>query len=325
MSSGRRESVMIFCASAVKDLYLAPVEHYGPDLVHVFVSDRGDNVSALEREVYGNCKKEIGCKKLVEHPIDTRDYEGILASIIEIKKELSGTYGEDLDIFINISSGTPEFSAAAMFAAMLPEPAIAFRVDTESDLSKEELEDIAGRISSSVRVSEPARVTGLKNDDPEEEMIIFLSIVRELLRETRYPKFRTMIDLLKDDDAWSRYPKFRTMIDLLKDDDAWSYDPSRKSGRGRTSLEDREERYLKRHYIEPALKNGWLEKLDGRRIGLTEQGMAYLSVYGEATVEAPSVCCSLAAPVLRDVCEPEENVVAIEHGGRTYRFRIGLE
>ena len=306
MSSGRRESVMIFCASAVKDLYLAPVEHYGPDLVHVFVSDRGDNVSALEREVYGNCKKEIGCKKLVEHPIDTRDYEGILASIIEIKKELSGTYGEDLDIFINISSGTPEFSAAAMFAAMLPEPAIAFRVDTESDLSKEELEDIAGRISGSVRVSEPARVTGLKNDDPEEEMIIFLSIVRELLRETRYPKFRTMIDLLKDDDAWS-------------------YDPSRKSGRGRTSLEDREERYLKRHYIEPALKNGWLEKLEGRRIGLTEQGMAYLSVYGEATVEAPSICCSLAAPVLHDVCEPEENVVSIECGGRTYRFRIGLE
>ncbi len=306
MSSGRRESVMIFCASAVKDLYLAPVEYYGPDLVHVFVSDRDDNVSALEREVYGNCKKEIGCKKLVEHPIDTRDYEGILASIIEIKKDLSGTYGEDLDIFINISSGTPEFSAAAMFAAMLPEPAIAFRVDTESDLSKEELEDIAGRISGSVRVSEPARVTGLKNDDPEEEMIIFLSIVRELLRETRYPKFRTMIELLKDDDAWS-------------------YDPSRKSGRGRTSLEDREERYLKRHYIEPALKNGWLEKLDGRRIGLTEQGMAYLSVYGEATVEAPSVCCSLAAPVLRDVCEPEENVVAIERGGRTYRFRIGLE
>lgn len=306
MSSGRRESVMIFCASAVKDLYLAPVEHYGPDLVHVFVSDRGDNVSALEREVYGNCKKEIGCKKLVEHPIDTRDYEGILASIIEIKKELSGTYGEDLDIFINISSGTPEFSAAAMFAAMLPEPAIAFRVDTESDLSKEELEDIAGRISGSVRVSEPARVTGLKNDDPEEEMIIFLSIVRELLRETRYPKFRTMIELLKDDDAWS-------------------YDPSRKSGRGRTSLEDREERYLKRHYIEPALKNGWLEKLEGRRIGLTEQGMAYLSVYGEATVEAPSICCSLAAPVLRDVCEPEENVVSIERGGRTYRFRIGLE
>lgn len=306
MSSGRRESVMIFCASAVKDLYLAPVEHYGPDLVHVFVSDRGDNVSALEREVYGNCKKEIGCKKLVEHPIDTRDYEGILASIIEIKKELSGTYGEDLDIFINISSGTPEFSAAAMFAAMLPEPAIAFRVDTESDLSKEELEDIAGRISGSVRVSEPARVTGLKNDDPEEEMIIFLSIVRELLRETRYPKFRTMIELLKDDDAWS-------------------YDPSRKSGRGRTSLEDREERYLKRHYIEPALKNGWLEKLEGRRIGLTEQGMAYLSVYGEATVEAPSICCSLAAPVLHDVCEPEENVVSIERGGRTYRFRIGLE
>ena len=306
MSSGRRESVMIFCASAVKDLYLAPVEHYGPDLVHVFVSDRDDNVSALEREVYGNCKKEIGCKKLVEHPIDTRDYEGILASIIEIKKELSGTYGEDLDIFINISSGTPEFSAAAMFAAILPEPAIAFRVDTESDLSKEELEDIAGRISGSVRVSEPARVTGLKNDDPEEEMICFLSIVRELLRETRYPKFRTMIELLKDDEAWS-------------------YDPSRKSGRGRTSLEDREERYLKRHYIEPALKNGWLEKLEGRRIGLTEQGMAYLSVYGEATVEAPSVCCSLAAPVLRDVCEPEENVVAIERGGRTYRFRIGLE
>jgi len=305
MSSGRRESVMIFCASAVKDLYLAPVEHYGPDLVHVFLSDRDDSISALEREVYGNCRKDIDCKEIIEHPVDTHDYEGILASIIEIKKDLGRTYGEDLDIFINISSGTPEFSAAAMFASMLPEPAIAFRVDTESDLSKEELEDIVGRIDGSVKVSEPARVTGLKNDDPEEEMIIFLSIVRELLRETRYPKFRTMIELLKEDGAWS-------------------YDPSRKSGRGRTSLEDREERYLKRHYIEPALKNGWLEKLDGRRIGLTEQGMAYISVYGEATVEAPTICCN-ALPDAHKIYETEENVVTIERGGRTYRFRVGLE
>ena len=39
---------MIFCASAVKDLYLAPVEHYGPDLVHVFVSDRGGWTSSCD-------------------------------------------------------------------------------------------------------------------------------------------------------------------------------------------------------------------------------------------------------------------------------------
>ena len=87
-----------------------------------------------------------------------------------------------VDIFINISSGTPEFSAAGMFASMLPLSAKAFRVDTTSTLTAVEMSGIIERINDTILISEPEMVTGLKNDAPDEEMIVFLNIVDDLLQ-----------------------------------------------------------------------------------------------------------------------------------------------
>ena len=212
---------MIFCISPISKVYIEPIDHYEPDVVHVFIGNGKDAVSSVARDVYNASKENITCKRIVEHKIDTSDYNEVLGEIIEIMNDLHKKYGKDLDIFINISSGTPEFSAAGMFASMLPQSAIAFKVDADYSLSPEELSKMADALNSSASVSEPEMVTGLKNDRPDDEMIIFLRIVD---------------DILKD----SKYPKYRIIIERLKDADAWSYDPDKKSGYGRTSLQDRE-------------------------------------------------------------------------------------
>ncbi len=262
---------MIACVSALNKLYLAPIEYYEPDVVHLFISNRDDPVSSLEKEIYKNSKKDIICGRIVEHIIDTSDYEEVLGSIIDIKKALHQEFGPDLDIFINISSGTPEFSAAGMFASMLPQPAIAFRTEFRSSLSSEELLKIAEQVSGSLEVSEPDRVTGLKNDEPEDEMIAFLTVVSNILEGTKYPKYRAIIDGLKEIDAWS-------------------YDPDRKSGYGRTSLAERGERYLKRHYIAVALENGWIERPSPNTMRITDAGRAYVSVYRPAVYRDAQIC-----------------------------------
>jgi hypothetical protein len=312
---------MITCISPINRMYLDPIEYYEPDMTHVFIGTRDDAVSSLERSVYESSKKDIACKKIVEHRIDTSDYEEVLGEIIEIKKALQQEYGDDLDIYINISSGTPEFSAAGMFASMLPQPAIAFKVDADTRLSDDELSDIIGRFSGSIELSEPERVTGLRNDQPEEEMITFLTVVNDLLRKTRYPKYRTIIDALKDAGEWS-------------------YDPDRKSGAGRTTLEEKEERYLKRHYFAIALENGWLEKPNHSTMRLTDSGKAYISVYGEESRR--NMCCKSAArPVTEDGApmdamapmfekatmnfeEPESNTVTFGHK-KKYSFTIEMD
>lgn len=262
MSSGKRESVLLFCISPIDKLYLDPIEYYEPDIIHVFIGNREDRLSFVERKMYKSSKEKIACKNVIEHCIDTSDYEETLGTIIDIKKELYKKYGRDLDFFINISSGTPEFSAAGMFASMLPQPAIAFKVDADNNLSSEELTIIADKLNNSVKISEPERVTGLRNDEPEDEMISFLKVIDDILKA-------------------SKYPKYRAIIDGLKAADAWSYDPNKKAGYGRTPPEVKEERYLKRHYIAEALENGWIERPSPKTMRLTDSGKAYISVYGK--------------------------------------------
>jgi hypothetical protein len=326
MSSGRRESVMLFCISPISKVYLEPIGHYEPDIIHVFVDARDAPLSELSRKIYVSSRSDITCTNIVEHEVDVSDYNEVLGCIIDIMNGLGREYGSDLDIFINISSGTPEFSAAAMFASMLTKTAVAFKVETDLGMTADEIGKIISSIDASARVSEPERVTGLRNDRPDQEMIVFLGIVDRLLRE-------------------SRYPKYRRIIDGLKDAGEWSYDPDRKSGYGRTSLEEKEERYLKRHYIAIALENGWLEKPSDRTIRLTDSGRAYLSVYrpeasfrdilarrcnAERSANLPESAlgkCFMSVPDLEEdvsESEPLSNTVVLVSKDRKYTFSISM-
>jgi len=324
MSSGRRETVMLFSISPLSKLYLEPVVHYEPDQVHVFIGNGDDAVSALARDVYGRCKGDMACEKVTEHPVDDSNYNDVLGSIIEVINGLRRKYGDDLDIFINISSGTPEFSAAGMFASMVSKSSRAFKVDAGFGMTAEELSDIAGALEGSMKVSDPELVTGLRNDSPDDEMVTFLGVVAGLLRE-------------------SKYPKYRAIIERLKDVGAWSYDPQRKSGSGKTPLEEKEERYLKRHYIAVAVENGWLERPTERTMRITDSGKAYISVFTperervcfnampNLSVDAPDLCMTdeIRSPcpeALRyDEDGAEENEVTFVSKGKRYRFSIRMD
>lgn len=323
MPSGRRESVLIFCISPITKMYLPSIEHYEPDTIHVFVGNGDDPISIIGRRNWDSVKSKLGCKNIIEHIVDISDYEGILGTITGIKKDLENRYGDNLDIFINISSGTPEFSSAGMFASMLPQRAIAFRVCSEYGLSVEDLSVLFDKLNGSIEIKEPEMVTGLRNDNPEDEMISFLNIVNDLLKETKYPKYRTIIDRLKEEGSWS-------------------YDPERKSGYGRTPLAEREDRYLKRHYIATALENGWIERPSANTMRLTPSGRAYVSVYGgreertalnecsDERIYSRCVHDSFREPRIlfeefSDIPYDDEDTVTIGLGDKRYTFRIGTD
>ena len=159
-------------------------------------------------------------------------------------------------------------------------------------------------------------------------MITFLSVIRNLLDMTKYPKYRNIIDGLKEADAWS-------------------YDPDRKSGYGRTTLEEKEERYLKRHYIAIAMENGWLERPSPNTMRLTESGKAYISVYGQVPERK---CAKMEPNRLKMEAEPcmdlrsdsyysltdyggfddevdfgRSNTVTFTNKGKRYVFTIGMD
>ena len=322
MSSGRRESVLICCASVFRDLYFPSIDHYRPDRTYIFLSDGDDPVSRIERRVFDSCRENIR-SHVDEVVTDVHDYENILARIMDIKGDMTAEFGDDLDIFINVTSGTHEFAAAGMFAAMTPVPAVAFRVETECSISEEDLESVISSIESCTDVSEPVRVTCLESDTPDRIMIGFLSIIDSLYER-------------------NRRPNYRKIISALKERDIWTHDPERKSNYGRTPMQKKEEMYLLRQYVKPALSHGWLIKPSANTLALTEKGRSYISVFGSARMNALSdeICRNEALTVREmrclnscsvpecDECDPgsdAENVVSFDRNGMRYRFRIGRE
>lgn len=339
MSSGKRISVLVFCISPVKELYLGPVEHYEPDLIYALVDPGDGNTEKFQRDQYDSLKKEFKCRDINDLSVDTRDYNEVLATLVDLKKSLNSQFGDRLDLFMNISSGTNEYAAAAMFASMLPEPSTAFRVDvSDSRLSYETISGISGTLSDSLDFSEPEKYPVHTQQNPDEEMAAFLSIMKALL-------------------TVSRSPRRSDVIDQLKAAGFWSYDPQRKTNSGRSDLDDKENMYLKRHYIDPAVKNGWLECPCRNVFRLTELGRSYISIYGESgsiakeTQEDILYSCEAPPHLESDNCyledydeterfsiEPQElirmdpvrsansdSTVSFEHKGHVYRFRISME
>lgn len=264
ISSGKRISVLVFCISPIKELYLGPVEHYEPDRIYALIDPGDGNTEKFQRDQYESLKKEFKCQDINDIIVDTCNYNEILATLVDLKKNLNSQFGDRLDLFMNISSGTNEYAAAAMFASMLPEPSTAFRVDvSDSRLSYETISGISSTLSDSLDFSEPEKYPVHTQQNPDEEMAAFLSIMKALL-------------------TVSRSPRRSDIMDRLKAAGFWSYDPQRKTNSGRSDLDDKENMYLKRHYIDPAVKNGWLECPCRNVFRLTELGRSYISIYGES-------------------------------------------
>lgn len=356
MSSGKRQSVLVFCASLFDGLYLPSICHYDPDEVYAFIGTGDDVFSSISRRVYESSRRDIPCRKVTECRLDIHDYEAVLSAMMDIKGDLAHRFGDDLDLYVDISSGTNVFAAAAMFASMVPKRAVAYRVDIDDPgIGEDDALDLVLKMGRGFEASEPVRMTSMQNKEPDDDLIAFLRILDGILKETKYPKYSVLIQRLKDSDSWS-------------------YDPHRKSGGGRTPLDVKEERYLKRHYIDCAMGNGWVEKPTPNRLVITEAGRAYLSVYGgdelrcnlhadgvnevrrtaslrmassiltegERLHDESSGVCEVHVkdydpsrrfddeeiPALYDheeECDDDPEVIGFERDGKTYRFRVGLE
>ncbi len=333
MPSGRRYSVVIFSLSPIKELYLSALYHYDPDEIFIFKPSGGDPVSQSSLEIFDSLSDDALCPNKQEIEIDSTDFKGILGRIIDVKRHLLEKYGDYLDLYINISSGTHEFAAAATFASMLPRNCTAFRVELDADaFDKDRITEIVN--GAGFNAEPPESITTVHNRDPDEDIIGYLNVIRDLREQ-------------------SRYPKARQIIEALKEQGQWTHSPDRKSGSGRTPLEKKEEMYLKRHYEIPALESGWLERTSHDELVLSDKGAVMISVYGARD----NICCRCAS--MNDIDsynmdEPEkpasnkqfkrarskvlgvmgthedspdegENVISVDSGEKTYRFRLSME
>jgi len=331
MTSGKRHSVLIFCISPIKELYLEPINHYDPDRIIVFIGTKETQPYSVEKEIYGSTKLE--CNNIKEVAIDTTDYASVLTKLMDITDALENNY-EDIDIFINISSGTHEFAAAGAFASMVRKNMIAFNVEISNyGIDKRRIKKIIKEISPVV--THPEKMKICDNEIPDDEIIVFLTVLRDMIKKTKYPAHAKIIKELKRRNAWT-------------------HNPEKKSCNERTPLTKREEMYLGRHYFDAAIKDELIAD-SKKKITFTKKGLLKLSLYGHRSdnkmlhIELPddykdnNICqercitrVELNEERMRysniemnelddEIQRPEENVIEFERKGKKYRFRVGRE
>ena len=313
LSSGRTITVLIFSTSIMKEIYLAPIEYYDPNMIIVLRSNRKDDISQLENEIYDSVKDQIPCNKITEYYVDTHDFDDMMGTLLEVKKKLRSSIKDRLEIFINISSGTNEYAAAGTLVAMTNPVDIVFNVMIEdSGLDKDELKEMFTEREHVI--SDPSIMTQIDKADPDEKFVALLSVLEEMHRTSIY----------------TPYPK---IVQALKECGGWYHNIDAKSGNKSTPLEQREKENLIRRYIEIAEENGWIKRREGSRqvIDILPKGKAYLEVCREK--EMPELMCCNAmtyyesttfdmAPVRKK--RKAKDALIVEHNGKSYRFTLSV-
>lgn len=291
--SGKRTTVMIACTTSETVRVSDPAVYYETDVLHL-ICRRGDGPMAemyasLVEEIRRNISEKRGTEIVVHDEVVYR-YNTMLRTVNEIIHDVKDEYGDFADIFVNISSGTPEYIAAAMCACMMNPGTVPFTVSVKEhtippqDFLRMASED--GRVIGNARtVYPPKMVETFSIEQPDEDMVRYLSFFFKLGDRPCTPA---------------------SLVELLERMDVWTYVPSRTRNPGRNSAWVT----CKRTVIEPLMERGWLRK--GRtknRWEVTSAGRLILDVFcdddddreiadivQEIRYSRSSICRSMAPP-----------------------------
>ena len=268
--SGRKDRVVIACVMLDVPIAVEPVLHYQADRVHLihYSKDHRDGGGYLYSQFFEEARKQVESRtvaEIVEHNAKVYDYHVMMRTLLEILSYERSRTGGLMDIYVNISSGSTEYSAAAMLVCMQNKGLTAFTVRTRKymlplDAIKEYMFKDGEPIGFSESVEEPEMVVTFDPDKQDAELVACLGI-------------------LKDVKAKKRNVYFSDLIEELKVQGIWRYVPDNK--RTRTTDEQKERMYFKRTYLEPMIKKGWVKESDvvKERWEITPEGEAIIDVY----------------------------------------------
>lgn len=206
-------------------------------------------------------KKKI--KKLLVEDVNRTvyDFQEMLKVIFSIMtEERSSPFKNKNPIYVNISAGTSEFSAAALIASLMFENIIVFSVPTDEYTIKNENEklyyDEKGKfIGLAKSVKDPRPINSFKVPCPD----IYDILALRKYSENSFPSATRMIKILEEDNLW-RKPGEETP-DPKKD-----------------ALVNKKMRF-QRQFIDKWMKDGLIEREGRGKYSLTAHGKFAIDTY----------------------------------------------
>jgi len=263
--SGKRRRVMVACVTFETAKVADPVRFYECNRVHILhYTKEGAPRRNVYREFYDETCRLIREQngdsiEIEEHNGSVSNFQLVLTSLLSI---IEGEQAEGpCDIFVNISAGSPEFSAAATIASMMSEDVTPFSVNskeysvrTEEDIRRAYYID--GRpVGLTVSTYEPRVMPKYTIGKPPEHLVRGLRVLHDLNTNRSRSKSSNIVPILKGCGIWFRDD---TASDR-KQSDAVNYH---------------------RDFVSKWLERGWVVKDDLRkRYVLTDEGINVISTF----------------------------------------------
>lgn len=274
MVSGKRDRVVISCVTFEVAKIVDPIEYYEATRVHLLsTSKEGD----IYREFLDEVCRRIGefSKKtqIVKHitsydedgnfDFKVSDFSSVMREVLcIIEKEIADHGANNVEIFVNISAGTSEYSAASLIASMMfSGPTIPFTVSsTEYSVPMSKVREIyydnGVPVGQAKSCDVPKALSTYHIDRPDREKVLALGVMREQIANGDSCAAKMMQVLrernLFDDYSVKEYNNKPEQKDIMK---------------------------YQRNYIDYWLDNGWVEKQSKRKYKITELGEEILSIF----------------------------------------------
>lgn len=207
MSSGRKERIMIACVTFETVKITDPALYYKVDTVHLihYVSDK---IDSSKKDMYGGFYSEVE-KTLKSHNIEVKEHTANVNNftvMLRLMLTILRNKPAESEVYVNVSAGTSEYSAAAVIASMMNPGTIPYSVGTkEYTIGADKIDlyyDGNKPVGLTKATYEPRALPTYTIDMPPEYLVRSLRILSNRLNDKMLVSARYMVAELKENGLW---------------------------------------------------------------------------------------------------------------------------
>ena len=260
MSSGKKERILISCVSFEVAKIVDPAIYYEATTVHL-IHYGSDVYQEFYDEVYKRIHEELPRATIVEHgdePIF--NFERMMNLVLMIIRQEQKRTNNTADIYVNISAGPSEYSAASLIASMMMKNVMPFNVSTDKyQVPMEKVKDVYyenGRpVGLSKTTKEPNVFSTYAIQKPDEKLVLALGLLNEQMEKKKPISAPVMIPILAEN-------KLMTFTKTQ------SGKPDQKSTMN-----------YQRNFVDRWLEKSWVERISKRELRITDEGRTIMDVF----------------------------------------------
>lgn len=250
MPSSMNLRVVVACVTFETVMVVKPIQHYRADRVYLLHMARKAPYSDFLKEVEAQLKPIVPDCVCVD--LNINNFRAVMKAVIGIirKERQLGNH-----VYVNVGAGPNVFAAAALIACMM-EGAVPFNVGTKEYTVKDpKAFYIDGKpVGMAREVYEPLPLPEFEIKAPKGELVKGLKLWKNLSEQKGLMNTSNIIRKLGREG----------LMDGMTDE--------------RDRVTQAAVMKYRRNFLDPWLKNGWLEK-EGRKLSLSEKGKSILDIF----------------------------------------------